>query len=162
MLLSKTGFSLGDIIRQWNYIEGILQYDGPHQHYQIFNEIRTKFYGDLFKEKGYPAGTGIGIKRGIKLIQEGKCWTHWLNKYPNVDLETNLELITLPFEADKINLKLPQSYFDKKAWIEIFQKYSLNKLNLADFRNLIDEKKENSDIHFFGNNPGGHTGTFGI
>jgi hypothetical protein len=69
MLLSETGFSLGDIIRQWNYIEGILQYDGPHQHYQIFNEIRTKFYGDLFKEKGYPAGTGIGIKRGGIIIE---------------------------------------------------------------------------------------------
>ena len=69
MLLSKTGFSLGDIIRQWNYIEGILQYDGPHQHYQIFNEIRAKFYGDHFKEKGYPAGTGIGIKRGGIIVE---------------------------------------------------------------------------------------------
>src|SRR3972149_11905121 len=41
---------------------------------------------------------GIGIKRGIKLIKEGQCWTHWINKYKEVDLETNLELVSLPFE----------------------------------------------------------------
>ena len=33
---------------------------------------------------------GIGIKRGIKLIKEGQCFTHWINKYKEVNLETNL------------------------------------------------------------------------
>ena len=90
---------------------------------------------------------GIGIKRGIKLIKEGQCFTHWINKYKEVDLETNLELVSLPFESDKINLMMPQSSFDKKAWIELFQRFSLNKLNLSDFRNLlINETKENNKL----------------
>ena len=82
---------------------------------------------------------GIGIKRGIKLIQEDKDWVHWINKYPNMDLETNLKLITLPFESDKINLAMPQSSFNKSAWIEVFQKFSLSKLNLADFKGILDK-----------------------
>jgi enamine deaminase RidA (YjgF/YER057c/UK114 family) len=69
MLLSETGFTFRDIIRQWNYIEGILQFDGSYQHYQIFNEIRTKFYNNHFKEKGYPAATGIGIKKGGVIVE---------------------------------------------------------------------------------------------
>jgi len=90
---------------------------------------------------------GIGIKRGIKLIKEGQCFTHWINKYKEVNLETNLELVSLPFESDKINLMMPQSSFDKKAWIELFQRFSLNKLNLSDFRNLlINETKENNKL----------------
>ena len=91
---------------------------------------------------------GIGIKKAVKLIQQGQCWAHWLNTYgKEVDLEMNVELIRIPFESDKINLKLPQSYFDKKAWIEIFQKYSLNKLNLSDFRQLLsNETKKNNKL----------------
>ena len=80
---------------------------------------------------------GIGIKKGIKLIKEGRCWTHWVNKYKEVDLETNLELVSLPFENDKINLTIPQSYFEKRAWVELFQKFGLSKLNLSDFKQLF-------------------------
>ena len=84
---------------------------------------------------------GIGIKTGIKLIKEGKCWTHWVNKYKDVDLEINLELIRLPFEESKIEITIPQSYFDKNAWIAIFQLYGLNKLNLCDFKQLLTNEK---------------------
>ena len=85
---------------------------------------------------------GIGIKKGIKLIKEGKCWQHWINEYPNIDLEINLELIKLPFEEHKIPFtNLPQSYFDKNAWIAIFQLYGLNKLNLCDFKQLLTNEK---------------------
>jgi len=90
---------------------------------------------------------GIGIKRGIKLIKEGQCWTHWINKYKEVDLETNLELVSLPFENDKINLTMPQSYFEKRAWITLFQEFGLSKLNLSDFRQLLaNEAKENNKL----------------
>ena len=90
---------------------------------------------------------GIGIKRGIKLIKEGQCFTHWINKYKEVDLETNLELVSLPFESDKINLTMPQSYFEKRAWITLFQEFGLSKLNLSDFRKLlINETKENNKL----------------
>lgn len=84
---------------------------------------------------------GIGIKRGIKLINEGRCWQHWVDKYPNIDLNINYELVKLPFEEHKIPFtQLPQSCFDKSAWINIFQTYGLVKLNLSDFKKLINEK----------------------
>src|SRR3972149_7738159 len=93
---------------------------------------------------------GIGIKKGIKLIKEGQCWTHWINKYKEVDLETNLELVSLPFENDKINLTMPQSYFEKRAWVELFQKFGLSKLNLSDFKQLFillaNATKENNKL----------------
>ena len=90
---------------------------------------------------------GIGIKRGIKLIKEGQCFTHWINKYKEVDLETNLELVSLPFENDKINLIIPQSYFEKRAWVELFQEFGLSKLNLSDFRQLLaNGTKENNKL----------------
>lgn len=80
----------------------------------------------------------IGIKKAVKLIQQGQCWGHWLGIYgKEVDLEMNVELIRIPFKADKISLKIPQSSFDKKAFIALFQEYSLNKLNLSDFRKLL-------------------------
>lgn len=85
---------------------------------------------------------GIGIKRGIKLINEGKCWQHWVDKYPNIDLEINYELVKLPFEEHKIPFtQLPKSYFDKSAWISIFQTYGLQKLNLCDFKQLLTNEK---------------------
>lgn len=68
-LLLHTGFSMGNIVRQWNYIEDILGYEGPFQHYQLFNEARTKFYSDQFRERGYPAGTGIGTSGGGIMIE---------------------------------------------------------------------------------------------
>ena len=81
---------------------------------------------------------GTGVKRAVKLIQQNQCWIHWLNTYgKEVDLEMNVELIRIPFKADKISLKIPQSSFDKKAFIALFQEYSLNKLNLSDFRKLL-------------------------
>ena len=89
---------------------------------------------------------GTGVKRAVKLIQQNQCWIHWLNTYgKEVDLEMILELIRIPFERDKINIKMPQSSFDKKAFIALFQEYNLNKLNLSDFRKLlINETKENN------------------
>ena len=86
---------------------------------------------------------GIGIKKGIKLINEGHCWSHWVNKYhKEVDLETNLELIRLPFEESKIEIDMPQSFFDKSAWVAFFQEYTLNKLNLADFKQLLNNENK--------------------
>lgn len=67
-LLLHEGFSLSDIIRQWNYVPGIVglerSQDKTVQHYQIFNEVRKHWYGKALFEKGYPAATGIGVKAG--------------------------------------------------------------------------------------------------
>jgi len=68
-LLQQAGMGMGNIVRQWNYLEDILGFDGEEQRYQEFNNVRSKFYGDTFLEKGYPAATGIGMNRGGVIIE---------------------------------------------------------------------------------------------
>lgn len=64
-VLKQEQMDIGDIVRQWNYIEGITDYDANgHQHYQDFNDARSAFYEQAAWEKGYPAATGIGAWRG--------------------------------------------------------------------------------------------------
>jgi enamine deaminase RidA (YjgF/YER057c/UK114 family) len=63
------GFPVNSIVRQWNYIENILGFDDNKQRYQEFNDVRSDFYGESFREKGYPAATGIGMKQGGIIIE---------------------------------------------------------------------------------------------
>jgi hypothetical protein len=62
-------FPVNSIVRQWNYIENILGFDGNKQRYQEFNNVRSDFYADSFRVKGYPAATGIGMKQGGIIIE---------------------------------------------------------------------------------------------
>ncbi len=62
-------FPLNSIVRQWNYIEDILGFDGDKQRYQEFNNVRSGVYGDTFTEKGYPAATGIGMNQGGIILE---------------------------------------------------------------------------------------------
>ncbi len=68
LILKKEGMSLADIVRQWNYIPGILNIQDMEgkalQHYQIFNEIRQKYYSAVEFKDGYPSATGIGTRNG--------------------------------------------------------------------------------------------------
>lgn len=68
-IFDQVGFPVNSIIRQWNYVEDILGFDGEKQRYQEFNNVRSVFYGDHFKETGYPAATGIGMNHGGVLIE---------------------------------------------------------------------------------------------
>jgi len=68
-LLQQAGMGMKNIIRQWNYLEDILGFDGEEQRYQEFNNVRSKYYGDAFRETGYPAATGIGMNRGGVIIE---------------------------------------------------------------------------------------------
>jgi enamine deaminase RidA (YjgF/YER057c/UK114 family) len=67
-ILTREGLSFNHIVRQWNYIEDILKEDEKEgiirQHYQIFNDVRTRYYNKVSFENGYPAATGIGNKAG--------------------------------------------------------------------------------------------------
>lgn len=47
------------IIRQWNYIGNITNFENGNQHYQLFNNARSEFYKNVDFENGYPAATGI-------------------------------------------------------------------------------------------------------
>ena len=63
-LLASENVQASDIVRQWNYIERITDFDGDYQHYQCFNDIRTYFYSRYEWKNGYPAATGIGVTLG--------------------------------------------------------------------------------------------------
>ena len=64
-VLERERMGVGDIVRQWNYIEGITDYDADgHQHYQDLNDARSAFYGRMAWPNGYPAATGIGATHG--------------------------------------------------------------------------------------------------
>lgn len=67
-ILKEEGMNFSDIIRQWNYIEQITEKIGvdgkKSQHYQIFNDVRSKYYRLADFVNGYPAATGIGMNFG--------------------------------------------------------------------------------------------------
>ncbi|MGE5447238.1 MAG: Rid family hydrolase, partial [Bacteroidales bacterium] len=67
-ILKHEKMQWSDIIRQWNYIEQITACETngslESQHYQIFNDVRTKYYNQSTFEHGFPAATGIGTDFG--------------------------------------------------------------------------------------------------
>lgn len=65
-LLEAENMNFNHIVRQWNYIGGILHDNVVSRshtiNYQIFNEIRHQYYQRYRNVKGFPAATGIGNK----------------------------------------------------------------------------------------------------
>ncbi len=68
-LLANFKFPVNSILRQWNYLEDILGFDGEEQRYQEFNNVRSVFYAEHFKKTGFPAATGIGMNRGGVMVE---------------------------------------------------------------------------------------------
>lgn len=68
-MFSDVNFPVNSIVRQWNYLEDIVGFEGEKQKYQEFNDVRSKFYGTSFEAEGYPAATGIGMNRGGIIIE---------------------------------------------------------------------------------------------
>lgn len=68
-MLSKHGFAISDIYRQWNYIEQITAMNDERQNYQEFNDARSRFYNSAEWSNGYPAATGIGTSCGGVMIE---------------------------------------------------------------------------------------------
>lgn len=63
-ILARQDVKTDDIVRQWNYIERITNLGDNGQHYQLFNDARSKFYNSCQWDNGYPAATGIGAQVG--------------------------------------------------------------------------------------------------
>lgn len=63
-ILEAEQMSFGDVVRQWNYLEGITDIVHGNQCYQDFNDIRSQFYASSEWLSGYPAATGIGTQSG--------------------------------------------------------------------------------------------------
>ena len=72
-ILSAEKLAFSDIIRQWNYVENILSindFGEEHiQHYQVLNDIRSKYYSKADFRNGYPAATGIGMDSGGLILE---------------------------------------------------------------------------------------------
>lgn len=68
-ILEQEGFVFTDIVRQWNYIQGIIVEKNGDQNYQLFNDVRTKYYAKNGLNSNYPAATGIGIKEGGLVLE---------------------------------------------------------------------------------------------
>ena len=72
-ILSAEKLAFSDIVRQWNYVENILslyKYGKEHvQHYQVLNDIRSKYYSKADFYNGYPAATGIGMDSGGPILE---------------------------------------------------------------------------------------------
>lgn len=69
-LYQSIGISFNNIVRQWNYVGEILSRENEdgrfRQHYQMFNEARSCYYGKFRTRTDFPAATGIGmLHRGI-------------------------------------------------------------------------------------------------
>lgn len=67
-ILKKERFDIHNIVRQWNYIERIIDFEGENQNYQSFNNARSDFYNKTSWTNGYPAATGIGMNYGGIII----------------------------------------------------------------------------------------------
>lgn len=67
-VFEKEGFEVCDIVRQWNYLERIVDFENEYQHYQAFNDARTAFYATGKWNEGYPAATGIGMQSGGVIV----------------------------------------------------------------------------------------------
>ena len=68
-ILSHANLKVSSVVRQWNYLQDILKFEGEKQRYQEFNNVRSTFYGDNFNKTGYPAATGIGMNFGGVIIE---------------------------------------------------------------------------------------------
>ena len=72
-ILGQEGLTFGHVVRQWNYIESMLEHcpvdRRSRQRYQVFNDVRTLAYETSDFPHGYPAATGIGQAVGGVLLE---------------------------------------------------------------------------------------------
>jgi enamine deaminase RidA (YjgF/YER057c/UK114 family) len=72
-VLKSEDMDFSHIVRQWNYLENFLKISSgqgeARQNYQIFNDFRAAFYGEVEFPEGYPASTGIGMFTGGVVLE---------------------------------------------------------------------------------------------
>ncbi len=65
-LLSAEGLTFGHVVRQWNYVEGVLATGGG---YGGLNDARARAYARAEFPSGFPAATGIGQAAGGVVVE---------------------------------------------------------------------------------------------
>ena len=72
-ILKSEQLSFANVVRQWNYIEKILEINYQKQkmlqNYQVFNDVRSRYYSKNSFSHGYPAATGIGMYAGGVVLE---------------------------------------------------------------------------------------------
>jgi len=63
-ILVSEGMSFNNIVRQWNYIGKIIEEKNGLRNWQIFDDVRSKYYKKYRSISGYPVTTGIGMMLG--------------------------------------------------------------------------------------------------
>jgi enamine deaminase RidA (YjgF/YER057c/UK114 family) len=63
-ILISEGMSFNNIVRQWYFVGKILNEKNALRNWQIFDNVRNKYYRKYHSKAGYPAATGIGMKFG--------------------------------------------------------------------------------------------------
>lgn len=116
-------FPVSSIVRQWNYLEDILGFDGREQRYQEFNNARTNFYGNAFDVNGYPAATGIGMNQGgiiieFVAVQSDVCKSIPINNPSQVAAHTYSEKV---LEGEGCVLKTTPK-FERARYLELNHK----------------------------------------
>ncbi|MDA3893704.1 MAG: hypothetical protein PF517_18730 [Salinivirgaceae bacterium] len=110
-ILDKEGFVFSDIIRQWNYIEGIIDSKDGDQNYQIFNDVRTQYYNDNGLTSRYPAATGIGIKEGGVIIEAHALKPH--NSLQLAEIANSLQIDAFDYSEKVLEGKALEGLFCK-------------------------------------------------
>lgn len=83
-ILESEQMSFNNIIRQWNFIGNILEFNYENQNYQVFNKVRSDNYLKHRTVHSYPAATGVGMKFGGVFLD-----------FFAVKAESNLKLIAI-------------------------------------------------------------------
>jgi hypothetical protein len=122
-IFETAGLPISSIVRQWNYIEDILGYDGKEQKYQEFNNVRTNFYRNLFEGNGYPSATGIGMNQGgiiieFVAVQSEFCKSVAINNPSQIAAHTYSENV---LAGDDCVLKTTPK-FERARYLELFGK----------------------------------------
>lgn len=124
VILKDEGYGYSDIVRQWNYINGIVIKEsnetGKHQNYQIFNECRAIHYSHSDFKRGYPASTGIGMISGgivIEVIaQKGNsCCIFPLQNPKQLDAHHYSENVLIGVSQEKV---LSRPMFERGKYCE--------------------------------------------
>lgn len=124
-ILKAEGMNFGDIVRQWNYLEGITEVNHGNQCYQDFNDVRALYYASSQWSSGYPAATGIGAQGGgiqidfnavsgdINVVPLDNDWQRAAHVYSDevlISLRENMKKGTPKFERGKL-LSDPEQKF---------------------------------------------------
>ncbi len=134
-----------NIIRQWNYIGNITSLSNKIQHYQAFNDSRSRFYSQTKWPDGYPAATGISMsidivlvslvailgKSELKVIPIDNSLQKPAHKYSNSVLVGKNIKTTPKFERAKLVLNAKVGLFYISGTAAIRGEQSMKELNVA-------------------------------